>query len=43
MRRDRLPIDEIDNADRMLGITIIGLAAACGLYVLIKFVTWVLA
>ena len=43
MRRERLPIDDIDNADRMLGLVILAGAMSAGIWCLVHFVGWVLS
>ena len=42
MRREKLPMDDIDRAGMMLGITLIGLAGSAGIWALVKFCAWVL-
>lgn len=43
MKRNMQPFDQIDNNGVMLGICIIGLAGAVGIWVLVKFCAWVLS
>jgi hypothetical protein len=42
MKRDRLPIDDLNNADRALGLVILAGAFSVGLWCAVHLIRWIL-